>query len=236
MLTGAHPRSVRRRRQQGLSLVELLVGIAVGMFVVAAASMLVSTQLSENRRLLAETQVQQDLRATADIITRELRRAGSWGTPATPAAAVWTETAAPTNNPLTTVSPSAGAATQVDYQSSRALGTSGPYGFRLNSGVIETRLAAAGWQQLTDPATLQVTAFNVTAESEPSIQLPCPKLCTDGTQDCWPTLTVRRLVVDITGQAVGDAAVVRSVRSVTRLRNDVVGFNDPLNPTLACPA
>ncbi len=33
-------------------------------------------QLSENRRVLLETQVQQDLRAAADIIARDLRRAG----------------------------------------------------------------------------------------------------------------------------------------------------------------
>ena len=51
-----------------------MVGVAVGLFVVAAASMLVATQLSDNRRLTLETQVQQDLRAAADIITRELRR------------------------------------------------------------------------------------------------------------------------------------------------------------------
>ena len=56
-----------------------MVGVAIGLFVVAAASMLVVTQLSDNRRLTLETQVQQDLRATADIITRELRRAGHWG-------------------------------------------------------------------------------------------------------------------------------------------------------------
>ena len=69
----------RPRRQRGLSIVELMVGVAIGLFVVAAATMLVSTQLSDNRRLMLETQVQQDLRASADIITRELRRAGHWG-------------------------------------------------------------------------------------------------------------------------------------------------------------
>lgn len=63
-------------RQRGLSLVELLVGISVGLFVLAGATLLLSTQLGDNRRLLLETQLQQDLRATMDIITRELRRAG----------------------------------------------------------------------------------------------------------------------------------------------------------------
>ena len=71
---------IRRQRfntknQFGYSLVELMVGITIGLFIVAATSLMISTQLSGNRRMLLETQLNQDLRATADIITRELRRA-----------------------------------------------------------------------------------------------------------------------------------------------------------------
>ena len=67
----------RSGSQRGLSIVELMVGIAIGLIIVAAASLLMSGQLNENRRLLAETQLQQDLRAASDIITRELRRIGA---------------------------------------------------------------------------------------------------------------------------------------------------------------
>jgi type IV pilus assembly protein PilW len=41
-----------RRGQRGLSIVELMVGVAIGLFVVAGAAMLLSTQLSDNRQLL----------------------------------------------------------------------------------------------------------------------------------------------------------------------------------------
>ena len=54
-----------------------MVGIALGLFVVAASTALVANQLGDNRRLLLETQVQQDLRASMDIITRQMRRAGA---------------------------------------------------------------------------------------------------------------------------------------------------------------
>ena len=80
---------------RGLSIVELMVGIAVGMFVLAGASLLASSQLSDNRQLLLETQVQQDLRATADLIARELRRGGYW---ANAGSTVW-PAAAPAVNP-----------------------------------------------------------------------------------------------------------------------------------------
>ena len=57
--------------QRGMSLVELMVGITVGLFIVAAATTLMANQLSDNRKLLVETQIQQDLRASMDIITRQ---------------------------------------------------------------------------------------------------------------------------------------------------------------------
>jgi type II secretory pathway component PulJ len=219
--------------QRGLSLVELMVGIAVGLFVVAAAAMLVSTQLNDNRRLLLETQLQQDLRAAADIITRELRRAGHW-----PIAAqfVWTPGSPLQLNPYSDVG--TGVASQVDFTYWRKATEDGPFGFKQDGNVLKTRLGLGGWQELTDGNTLRITAFTVTPHNGPATPLPCPNLCPDGTANCWPTLTVRELEVVITGEAVADPAVQRSLRSVVRLRNDLVQFKvpDAVAPTQACPA
>lgn len=225
--------SQRRAMQRGLSIVELLVGIAVGLFVVAATAMLASTQMSENRRMLLEAQVQQDLRATADIITRELRRSGLWQLADS---LIWSPgSPPPAPNPHLLVTPSAGSATQVGYQYHRPTGVSAATGFRLNSGVIQSDSLTPGtWQALTDGRTLNVTAFTVTArhvdgpELSAVPRLPCPKLCSDGSTDCWPTLRVREFQIDITGQAVNDPAVQRSVRTIVRLRTDA--------PSAACPA
>lgn len=225
-----------RAGERGLSLVELMVGIAVGMFVVAAAATLVTTQLTENRRLLLEVQVQQDLRATADIITRELRRAGSIASITDSQGFVWAPGSSwITDTGLSAVTPAAGSDSTVNYRSSRTPGQNGPYGFRLRAGVIESELATAGWQQLTDPATMTVTVFNVTAQPEPAVVVACSKLCSDNTQACWPRVTVRAYAIDITGRSTSDASVVRSVRSVVRLKNDLV-TTDPGLGARACPA
>lgn len=103
------------RRQRGLSLVELMVGVAVGLFVVAGATMLVANQLGDNRRLLLETQIQQDLRAAADIIVRDIRRSGYWGAAQT---GVWyAGSPGVTANPYTAVAPavSGAAASSVSF-------------------------------------------------------------------------------------------------------------------------
>lgn len=231
------PLTRSRLQQRGLSLVELMIGIALGLFVVAGAVMVVSTQLGENRRLLLETQLQQDLRATADIITRELRRSGHSLTPANVVSEPGQAAAAPAAV-LTAVDLSAGN-TQVGFNYWRGPGVVGPFGYRLSdNGVVQSRLGQA-WQELTDGNAMNVTAFTVTPVAPVVTQIPCPTGCTADPADpaytaCWPTLTVRSYIVDITAQARGDATIQRSIRSQVRLRNDLLGFNAP-GPA-ACPS
>lgn len=220
------------RAQRGMSLVEMMVGVAVGLFVVAGAATLAATQMAENRRLLLETQVQQDLRAAADIITRELRRAGY---DTYPEGMVWSPTSGTTQPSSNTKAGLAlGQGSDVvtyryDRPSAPALAS---FGYQLASDTIKQRIGATV-QDLTDPRTIKVTAFNVALQAVGSQQLACPKLCADGTQDCWPTLALTDAVVTITGQAVSDPTVIRTVTSRMRLRNDGVTFN--VSATQVCP-
>ena len=71
-------RASRRRAMAGVSLVELMVGIAIGLIIVAGGLALLANFTGENRRLLLETRLNQDLRAAMDVVTRDLRRAGYW--------------------------------------------------------------------------------------------------------------------------------------------------------------
>ncbi len=224
---------IHRRSQRGMSLVELMVGITVGMFVVAATTLLASSQLGNNRRLITETQLQQDIRASADIITRDIRRAGSGGLQATGSAAyIWTPANEAQPNGLT---PLIISSSSIEFQAQRSSGAAGPYGYKLEDGAIKTQLAADGWQTLTDTNIVNVSQFVITAADEADVAIPCPKLCADGSQDCWPVLKVRSVIVQITANAVNDPSVVRTVRSVAHLPNDQVNFNMAPSSS-ACPA
>lgn len=217
------------RRQAGMSLVELLVGIAIGLLVVAGASMLTATQLGENRRMLAETQLQQDLRATTEIITRELRRSGS---PANQIGFVSTESIAGVDAGLIDdMTPIASPDSTVTFRYSR--GVAGELRFTLSGNKIRTRImgsGGSGLQDLTDSNTMEVTNFTVTPRHviEPSQtgaapqRMPCPKICADNTTDCWPTVRVREYTIDITGRSKADPAVQRSLQSIVRVRNDQI--------------
>lgn len=247
MFTLIAPKASRRgtagapQRQRGLSIVELMVGVAIGMFVAAGAATLLVAQLGDNRRLLLETQVQQDLRATADIISRELRRAGHWSRARD---AAWFPGAGPAAaNPYTALTAAGGVAyvdgtsePTVQFSYSRAANyalednlvlPAERLGFRLVNGVVQTELGEGNWQALTDANTLKVTVFTVTMDKR-QLPLACTKDCPVGALNCPPMQEVRRLTIAIAGEAASDDKVKRSVSSTVRLRND--------NHTGACPA
>jgi len=221
--------SMTARAQRGLSLVEMMVGIAIGLIIVAAATLMVAGQLADNRRLLLETQVQQDLRAAADLITRELRRAGYWkDVYRSTAAAAVLEPRLP--NPYAAVEPAADGQTatavrfvyaEKDPPDDNTIDGSERRGFRLNGGVIESELGDGNWQPLTDPAVLRVTRFDVSSRVQP-VTLECALACSPGATPCPPVQQVRSYTVDIAAEAAFDNRVQRSVRSTVRVRNDAV--------------
>jgi len=233
----------RLRRQRGLSIVELMVGVAIGLFVVAAASMLVSSQLSSNRRLLLDTQIQQDLRATVDIITRELRRSGTLSN-SLANAKVWTAGATQVNGNQTAskMSVPGTCGSEVLYRYFRA-NNEEDHGFDIQSNVIRTKVAgASGYQQLTDSTVLRVTRFCVEPVAVTSTRLPCPSACPGGGDACWPEVVVRDYLVTVEGEATNDPSIRRSLGSTVRVRNDFVADNSDADPATAysdnrlCPA
>lgn len=232
-----HSAGALRFGQRGLSMVELLVGIAVGLLVVAAAAMLAATQLGNNRRMLLEVQVQQDLRAAMDTVSRDVRRSGARLVPSafvwTPAAAGTLFTPTPPTPLMEVATPSSGTDTQIiyryqrnDFQLSNSI-----LGFKLDSGRIQfLMMNIGGWQDLTDTKAVSITGFTVAANHEdeptpaaPSLEqkIPCPSLCQPANDtSCWPVVKVRRFTVTTAGTAVSDPAVKRSLRAVIRPRND----------------
>jgi len=229
---------LNRRRERGLSLVEMMVGLAVGLFVVSAATLVVSSQLSSNRRLLLDTQLQQDLRVAADVITRDLRRAGSlseagarlgYWYPQPPAV-----TTATTSNAQRIVLAST---TQVTYRYQRnSAGGLTNAGFRLSGTKLQS-FDGSSWQDLTDDTVMRVTAFTITPNLAAATVIPCPNDCPGGGQACWPTVQVRRYTIDIAAQATNDAAITRSLRTRVRVANDLVSTNGGTSntPAAICP-
>lgn len=212
-----------RRTQTGLSLVELMIGLALGLFVTAAALTAFAGQWREHRHATLAMRLQQELRSTAELIARDLRRAGHWGSPSA---------AAP--NPYAAFSPAAAASDAARYAYSRdatenqSLDGTEQFGLRVRRGVLELQIGASGWQALTNTGTLVVTEFSIVPRTERiSLLEHCAHPCPPGVT-CDVHVSVRLLALHLAARAADDPTLLRRVDTVVRLRNDDV--------TGACPA
>lgn len=225
--------AVQRLRQRGLSMVELMIGVALGMFLVAGAVTVFVTHLSNSRNLLVEARVNQDLRATADVISRDLRRAGYWDNAISGVVAGATGTTIA--NPYVAITMTG--TSQVEYLFSRDANNTPDnneaVGFRRSTvngvGVIQIKTdATPTWQTLTDPTVLNIPA-NGLAITQTTTTIPvggaCAKVCPPPAGATWtcpnpPTLKLRQYDITITGTAVADARVTRTLQTRARVRND----------------
>ncbi|HRP28880.1 MAG TPA: prepilin-type N-terminal cleavage/methylation domain-containing protein, partial [Burkholderiaceae bacterium] len=148
--------------RRGFTLVELLVGLALALLVVAGGGALLTSQIRDHRALVLEARLMQDLRTAADLVARDLRRAGYWGDAG---AGVWSADAAPRDNPYAALAPDDAASDAASLRYSRdtaenhVVDGNEQFGFRLRNRAIEIQLGSGNWQALTDATLLAVTEF-----------------------------------------------------------------------------
>lgn len=229
-------------RQRGLGLVELMVGITIGLIVAAAASVLAVNQITDHRRLMLEMQIQQDLRAAADLLQQDMRRAGfrgdaSYGAylPASGVGAVIEQPARPAlPNPyteLTAVDTAELRSLEYSYArdaaASSVVGTREQFGIRWDKRAkvlalkIGTKVDGTGnWQPITDPTTVEIIDFDIRVRTQDiELQDFCEQACVG---PACPRQQVRRVDFLLRGKAVHDKAVVRTLSGSERVRADAV--------------
>jgi prepilin peptidase dependent protein B len=245
LMTRHHPRHPPRPRHQGWSLVELMLAIGLGLLLLTVALHLVSGHVDEQRRLLLESRLTQDLRTAVELVSRDVRRAGYW---ADVSGGVW-DAAHPavalTANPYRgAVLNGPAAAPWLGYSYSRDLTEDGvnsnqeKFGLRLNTSTqtLEWRLSGSAiapderdhWQALTDPALLRVTRLAIRLdETHQSLLGHCALTACNGQARCPPERIQRRVRVELDAQDARDSRIQRQLTTEARLRNDEV--------TGACP-
>jgi prepilin peptidase dependent protein B len=195
-----------RARQRGLSLVELMIGITLGVLLLLAGTSMYLGTVSANAELLKTAKLDQDLHAAMDLMLRDLRRAGATGDPnasnpfTLDAAAAYS--GQPANSCITFT---------YDLNQNGALDTGTPderFGFRLKGQAVELRrnglaCTADGWEAVTDPMVVRVTALQFSV-----------------TQETTSGVGVRSIQVTLSGQLPSDSTISRSLVRVVKVRND----------------
>jgi prepilin-type N-terminal cleavage/methylation domain-containing protein len=209
----------RRRCQQGLSLVELMIGLAIGLIVTAGVVKAFAAQVTHTQQLLLEARVEQDLRSAVDLIVRDLRRAGYWGQAARPPDAA-------ASNPYQAIDvPST---SEIHYAYSQdddedEVASNENHGFLLrDDDTLRAVDGRGGWQPLTDPSVVRVTELSIDLQTrvEPLGHF-CVPACAAGDPAC-PSVQVREIVVRLRAQSASDARVRREASERVRVRNDAV--------------
>lgn len=214
----------RRFTQRGLSLVELMVGAAVGLIVVAGALQLHARHLRDNRQLLIEARLQQELRSATDLIARQLRRSGYWQHAVAGIARRPFEPAAsnPHDGLATGIAGTFGA--DVDDADGAATDAETRWGLRLNGSRLQARLGAGTWQDLSDPGFVSIDSFELRPiESEVDLLARCVvDTCPADSTSCPPVQLIRSVEILLRARASADASLVREARETVRLRNDAI--------------
>lgn len=225
-----------RRSVRGLSMVEMLVGITIGLFILAVAAGTFVTNISNTRKILLEARVNQELRTAMDIIARDLRRGAYWGSSLSGTIPVGT-TYATTPNPYSTVVVTA--TTTINYAYSRDAvennvldANTEQFGIRLDTTTHAIQMYIGGsWQALTNSevVTIPNNGLVITpTETSIDIRRSCATTCNDtiaapavptAAQNC-PRVLVRTYLVSLTGVSKSDAGVTRTLETQVRVRND----------------
>ena len=212
--------------QRGLSLVELLVGITLGIFLVGGALSMLASDLKGSQQMLLTARLNQDLRATADLVSRDLKRAGYWGN-ATSGVNLSTGSSVVTSNPYNSVTTATNTITYTyskDTTENNTVDSNEQFGFKLSGGAVQMQTSSGTWQSVNDTSIINITAFSIT-ESRTAVD--ASGFCTTTPSSNTPTLYIRAYDVTLTGQAVSDSSITRTLVTKVRLRNDQL--------TGACP-
>lgn len=192
-------------RQHGETLVGLMVGMGLGLVVLAGGSHLLVQHLTAHRWALQDSHVHHDLRAALDSMTRELRQAQAVGK-------AWTSRASAQCQDAFC---KPGADLQIqnqridfsrDHNQNGLLDNHDCVGFRLREQKLQVRTACTPevWIDLTDPGSLKVVALQW--------QVQCEQ------RGRW---VARWVTVQSSAEWPRDASRQLTLSQTTALRNDV---------------
>lgn len=203
--------TIARQKQKGFSLVELMVGIAVSLVVLAGVgSFYVNTLFASSSKASVQG-ADQTLRALMDYMVSEIRRA-NYAAVGTTLAGSFSPASGATNTCVTFSHSTAPATADTFGNVTVSADSETYYGFALASSAIYVSktvtpiscasfsASALNWSVATDPNTLAITSFTVDSSAYPVV-----KLYLAGTV--------------VNQKTAAGAALSRSANAVVKIRN-----------------
>lgn len=211
------------KNQKGISIIEILMALLISTIVTTAVITLFSNSLDTSRQLMGTAKLDQTLNHAMETIAQDIQRAGYTTNATTSATNPFFSTNAGSNDDVIV-----GGSSDCVTFSYQIDGTTTPttsvnrFGYRLSGGAIQYRTsaagatpcAAAGWENLTDPNIITISAFTVTLNTtnlNPS---------TGATTTTSPYTGYRSVTIAITGNLVSNTAVTRTITRTIKIFNN----------------
>jgi type IV pilus assembly protein PilW len=213
-------------------LIELMVGLTIGLFIVAGTLTMFANQVGSSRQLLQQARLHQEMRSVMDLVTRDLRRAGAWDNAILGTVAIGsTRTTVPNPYQAASASTDGRGFNVIDYWFTRdrasrgsennALDSNELFGFKQDGDILRMQLGAGNWQPLTDPKVITVRNFFISSPNTPTVSAAsaCVGGCTGPT---CPQLSIRQYTLTLQAALASDSNVTRTLSTTVRLRNDQI--------------
>lgn len=214
-------------RQRGFSLVEILISMTLGLFLLLGLTTFMANTLVSDTKTMLMSRLNQEARSAMLLMVREIRRAGYWGTP-TFALGPLTGAGAGSIfiNPFAPVTTSGGCILfRYDRNHNALPEASEFFGFlRTNAGVVQmyagtgatTCAGGAGWAALTDGRNSNVTALSF------AMSAAAPAYVLDGPLGALgPSIRVRYVTIQMTVQSKADSSLTLTLQETVKLENDL---------------
>jgi len=219
--------AIRIHTQEGLGLVEMLVSVALSLMAVTVMVILMANTLGTGSETIQMSRLSQELRASIQLMSRDLRRAnyhrgylscfGNSNCRNDLGIAAY----------VSTININAAGNCfwyWLDRDGDADLSNDAVGGFRYSTvegkGVLQMRIAGndaancddeIGWELITDPDTIDITAFNISNSDS----------YTESLTSAGDLQTVEKIRLTINGRMASNPAVQRQIQDLILVRNDI---------------
>ena len=213
--------------ERGVTLIELMIGMLIGLLVVGIAVQMYVSTLGITRQTTQTVRLNQELRAISDLIVTDLRRAGYWSGATSGVANPYSELVSDGSgggthvNVFNAPSGAANGCVVMAYENATPSTSEHFYGYRIAAGgLVEmltatsyasgsfvdctTSSATASWDALSDFRTTNIESL--VFSFEPAVS--------------WAESSSKSIEFSLIGSARDDAALRREITEQVRIRNE----------------
>jgi prepilin peptidase dependent protein B len=225
-------RAPGNRKMAGLTLVELMIAIVLGMIVIAGVIQVFVGSVRSNSELLRMTRLEEELSAVLTLVSSDVRRAGYNSQATNPAnvASGWVNTMAPITVNADEDCILYSYDTTGDGNAALAANR---FGFRLNGTTIEMYTntnaadwdcdAATGWAAATSTGVVEITALDFELTNQCVNATNSTRTCAAGSALTDDALANNRILeITIQGRLSADPMVARVLEESVKIRNDLI--------------